>query len=81
MSFVMRLCLLFLLKHPFQLVVFFPGNERVLRDAFQPGGVGPAAIGSDIPNLVQIDDVALVAAEEQVGGSRSSMSPSESPVT
>lgn len=48
-----------------QLIQLFLRNERITVRAVEAHHISPAAIGGNVPNGTQIDDVAAVAAEEE----------------
>ncbi len=51
----------------FQFLVFFMGDQGVVVRALQLHHIGPAAVGGDIADALEIDDVAFMAAEENAG--------------
>ena len=51
-------------EHFLQFLVLFVRDERVLLRPLQVDNVRPAPIGGDVFDVVEVDDVAFVAAEE-----------------
>ena len=51
-------------EHFLQFLVLFMRDERVLLRPLQMDDVRPAPIGGDVFDVVEVDDVAFVAAEE-----------------